>query len=78
MPNASGGMATRGQSGGNCQCPVPVFELGTQERASQSEFERQWSEQQQWSPIESYLQLLAPRLVQGLPGVARLHSDLIS
>ena len=67
-----------GQGGANCQSPVPVFESGTQERGSQSEFEWQWSKQQQWSPTKPYLQLLDPRLVQGLPGNARLHSDLIS
>ena len=65
-----------GQRGPRLHTPAPLFGSETHERVSQSKFERQWSEQQQWSPNESNLQLLAPSLVQGLPGVARLHSDI--
>ena len=46
---------------------------GTQRRLSQDESEH-WP-QQQCSPMYSNLQSLLPKLVQGLPGEACLHSE---
>ena len=54
------------------QNKAPVVELRTQARLRQGESEH-WP-QQQWSPICSYLQSSASRFVQGLPGMAWLHS----
>ena len=56
-----------------CHSLSPVVASRTQARLSQGESEH-WP-QQQYSPIQSYLQSSASRFVQGLPGEARLHSD---
>ena len=57
-----------------CQCWFPVDGSKTQARVSQCDSEH--LPQQQCSPMCSYLQSSASRLLQGLPGEARLHSAL--